>query len=103
MPLHDNPADSRGVTVALAAFHHELATGAGSRLAMLAALRAVTSLMSNEIAEEAAVITMETVLEAVDGELKRWQALKDWLGSLQFAMYPQDVLKKMAELESGDG
>ena len=40
--------------------------------------------------------------EARTQELEaRWQALKDWLGSLQFAMYPQDVLKKMRELEEG--
>jgi hypothetical protein len=60
----DRPEDSRGVTVALAAFHHALGTGSGSRLAMLAALRAVSSLMKEEITEEAAQVTMETVLEA---------------------------------------
>lgn len=100
-PLHDNPEDSLGVKVALDAWSDALATGGGPRAAMLAALRSVAALMKEEIAGEAAVITMETVLEAVDGELKRWQALKDWLGSLQFAMYPQDVLKKMRELEEG--
>lgn len=113
---HGNPADSRGVTVALAAFHHELATGAGSRQAMLAALRSVASLMKDEIADEAADICAQTVLEAVGGELKRWQVLKDWLDGQPRRTWPgvdddmasaaadayRAVLARMSELEAGE-
>lgn len=32
---------------------------------------------------------------------EHWKTLRDWLGSLQSAFRPQDVLAKMTELEAG--
>lgn len=78
-----------------------IAGGGGQKMAMLAALQAVASLMKDEIAEETAAICAETVLEAVSGELARWQALRDWLAACESDIWPSDVLMKMDELESG--
>ena len=76
------PEDSRGVALALAAWQHALAKGAGQKWAMLAALRAVADLTKAEIAEEMTVITAQTVLEATEAANARVAELEALLDDI---------------------